>query len=63
MRDVRHIVGERELLGGGVTGFTMFELVVELEVVAQCAGNGAQPADMLGMSPACIVPPQSACEM
>ena len=54
---VRRIVRQRNLVGGGVPPFAMFDAEHQLPVVAQRPRDGAQPPDMFGMVPPGVVPP------
>src|SRR6185437_5854422 len=53
--DVNRVVRERELLRGGVSALDVLDGTEELGMVAECAGDGAQPADVLRVSPARVV--------
>jgi hypothetical protein len=50
-------MGKGDLFDRGVAPFKVLDRVKELRVFAQRSGDGAQAADVLGMSPACVVPP------
>ncbi|MDQ6717497.1 MAG: hypothetical protein M3Z17_03995, partial [Gemmatimonadota bacterium] len=50
------VVREGELVDGGVPSLEMLHSVEEVGLVAQRARNGAQATDVLGVTPAGIVP-------
>ncbi len=56
-RDVRWIVGKRELFNRGVSPLEVLDLVKKVRVLSQRARDGAQTADVLRMSPAGVVTP------
>src|ERR1019366_6880881 len=55
-RDVRRVVREGDLVVVRVPPLEMVERFIQLEIVAQCARNRAKPADVLGMTPARVMP-------
>lgn len=55
--DVRGIVCQRHLVGRGVPPFSMLDQREQIDVISECARDGAQAADVLRMSPPRIVPP------
>ena len=53
--DVIWIMGQLELFDRGVPTLEMLHTVEELRILPECASDGAQTADMFGMSPSRIV--------
>src|ERR1051325_1395855 len=53
--DVDGVVADRELVVGRVTRVHVLEQAEELGIVTQRAGNGANPAKVLGMPPTGVV--------
>ena len=49
------VVHQLELFHGGVTTFDVLDTVEQLRIFTQRAGDGAQTADVLGMSPTRVV--------
>ena len=54
--DVRGVVRERELVRRRVPALEVQERVKQVRILAQRARNGAQPSDVLRVTPACVVP-------
>ena len=57
MIDVARIVSEKQLVAARVSPFDMDQGMKELGMLSQSTRDSAQPADVLGMSPARVVAP------
>ncbi len=53
--DIDRVVGQRDVLRGGVASLVVLDGAEELGPIAERAGDGAEAADVLGVAPARVV--------